>query len=207
MKTSFVMGGLALAMAAGAAQAQYVGVATPLDAPIYNDRVPFTVYNSIPGPYQAFSAATGSLGFDDYVSTEADQTMLLARFRFVGGIATVPGTLRVSFFDSTQTLANSFTVSLPQAGNFIWNINLGTGDGGDSVFTVPTAGFVEIEAINGVTGQWFLTPTAAAVGFSDPTVGGAGGTLNHSMELVRVPAPAAAALFGMAGLAAARRRR
>lgn len=180
-----------------------------VDTPFQN-RVTAAVYSGIPGPYSAFAAATGPVGFDDYASTVAGP-FNLAQFKFVGGVTTVGGQLTVQFFDSAQTQVNSFNITLPQAGNFIWTITLGAApDGSDSTFGVNGAGFVQISAATATTGQWFFTTTAPTIGTNDVAVGG-GAQLspprNNAFELVNVPAPGSLALVGLGGLVALRRRR
>lgn len=173
-------------------------------------RAPTAVYSSIAGPYSAFAAATGAAGFDDYTSIAPGATMMLANFKFVGGVVMSGGSITVNFYDSTSTLANSFSTSLPTGGDFIWTITLGSGDGSDSTFAVPTAGFAEMVVDAAATGRWFFTTTAPTIGSSDVTTG-TGSTLNpqrnSAFELNMVPAPGSLAALGALGLLAARRRR
>src|SRR6185436_5175674 len=56
------------------------------------------VYDSIPGPYSAFARAAGLAGIDDYGTSVTDPTMLLAQFKFVGGVNTAGQSLRVNFY-------------------------------------------------------------------------------------------------------------
>jgi len=206
MKASIFV--LALVMSAGTAmatQAHVVGF-----EPISDDLMPTTrasnsvVFNSIPGPYQGFAAATGVLGFEDYNSTLAGGNAFLQSFRFVGGV-TAAGAVRVEFYDTSATLVNQFNVNLP-VGNAIWNIGLETvANAKDSTFLIPDAGFVQIVALGGVTGQWFLSTTVPSVGTSSLAAGDTT-THTHNFELT-VPAPSAMALLGLGGLVATRRRR
>lgn len=170
-----------------------------------------SVYDSIPGPYSAFGRAAGQAGIDDYGTAVTDPTMLLAQFKFVGGVNTAGQGLRVNFYDSTNTLSNFFTATLPSGGDFIWTITLGLQpDGSDSTFAVPNNGSVEIVINADSTGRWFLTSTAPSVGTNDITVGTGGGLnpqLYNAFGLVAVPAPASLALLGVGGLLASRRRR
>lgn len=167
-----------------------------------------TVYDSIPGPYNAFAVAGGVLGADDYESTVTDPTMVLGQFQFVGGVTTAGQSVRVNFFDSDQVLANFFTVVLSTGGSTsIWTISLGANGGLDSTFVVPSTGFVQVVAEGGATGRFWLTTTAPSIGSNDITFGGAPNTHYHAFGMLAVPAPASAALIGLAGLAAARRRR
>lgn len=209
MKT--VVGVLALVASAGACMGQISATALPIGGINFEDRTTLTtVYTGIPGPYSAFGAAAGPVGFDDYDSTDPYPTMILGSIRFVGGVTAVGGTMQFDFYDTNLQLANTFTVNLPQAGNFIWTITLGANGGKDSVFTIPSDGVLEISAINGATGAWFMTTTAPTVG-SNNIAFGTGSTLNpqryNAFELNAVPAPGALALVGLGGLVAGRRRR
>ncbi|MBX3410191.1 MAG: hypothetical protein KF859_09935 [Phycisphaeraceae bacterium] len=192
---------LALACAAGA-NAAIVAVPTPIDdATVFTPRSG-VVFSNIPGPYQAFPAGGGVLGFDDYQSTMVNNAEELQSIRFVGGVTQAGMVLQFQFYTENAILLSSFNVALPQGGNFIWTISpLGAGN-----FTAAKNGFMQIVAQGNATGQWFLTGTAPSVGTSDPTVGGAGGTLNHAFELV-TPTPGTMALLGAGGLVAIRRRR
>ena len=189
----------ALVAAAGSASAINV-TATPLtEIPGYADRGT-PVFSAIPGPYAAFPAGTGSLGFDDYDSILPGGYDVLTDLKFVGGVTTVGGTLTFNFFHPDGTAISNFSVTLPQAGNFIWTI--------DTInVLIPTDGIMQITAGENTTGQWFLSATAPTLGTQSSTFGGAnGGAFSHRFEL-QVPAPGAAALLGLAGLVAGRRRR
>lgn len=175
-----------------------------------------TVYSSLTGGYASFPAATGPVGFDDYQTTNvADNVSTIAKFSFVGGVQTVGGVMTFQFFDNsgpTPTFFSSFDVALPQAGAFIWTINLGTlPDGSDSSFVVPTNGVVQAVVDAATTGRFFLTAAgnpAPLAGTNNPAYG-SGSTLtrNQAFSLEAVPTPGALALMGLGGLAAARRRR
>lgn len=166
-----------------------------------------THYSNIAGNpgYSSFPAATGNQGFDDYVST-ASAPIDLSSFRFVGGVQQVGGTMFFDFFDASSNFVDSFGVALSQAGNFIWTITINTFPGG---VVVPEAGFVQATVGAGFTGQWFLSTAAPTVGTENPLVGGAAGGFSHKFEINGevVPAPATAALMGLGGLVAVRRRR
>lgn len=164
-----------------------------------------TVYSNIdagPAGYQAFPAANGALGFDDYTSTVAGP-VALESIRFVGGVDAVDGTLNFEFFNAAgDTLIDGFSVSFAQAGNFIWTITLG------GTVTVDGAGIMQISTDATSNGQWFLSDGGPVVGSEDGTFGGAnGGALAHNFELNTIPAPGAMALLGLGGVVAGRRRR
>ena len=102
----------------------YTLTAPPLDsADAGRGELDPSFYSAIDGPYTAFAAATGTIGFDDY-GTDVEDDILLTSFRFVGGVAEVDGTMSFQFFDSDENLVDSFGVTLPQGGNFIWTITL-----------------------------------------------------------------------------------
>lgn len=162
------------------------------------------VFSAIPSPYAAFAAATGVLGFEDYTSTLGAGTGYLQSMRFVGGLTTA-GTMRMEFYDTTATLINSFTVNLP-SGNSIWNIGLeSAANAKDSTFLIPGSGFIQIVALGGALGQFYLGTGAPTVGTSSLALGDTT-THTHRFELT-VPAPSSLALLGLGGLVAARRRR
>lgn len=186
---------------------QYTLTATPLDsADSTRGELDPSFYSAMTGPYNAFSADTGNIGFDDYDSIATDD-IVLTSFRFVGGVAEVGGEMSFQFFNAAEEFVDSFGITLPQAGNFIWTITI------NSEVIIPADGIVQAVVAEGFTGQWFLGSTAPEIGLNDPEIGGAsladGTSLSHRFELngVLVPTPGAVALLGMAGVAATRRRR
>jgi hypothetical protein len=209
MKAS-VLGIVALGLAAGAASAAQPWIMgfQPLsdgEMGVGQTRASNTVvFSAIPGPYQAFAAAPGALGFDDYDSTLLGGNAFLQSFRFVGGVVAA-GTVEVEFYDVATNFVNSFTVALP-AGNNIWNIGLESVAGAkDSTFLIPEAGFVQINTLGGVNGQWFLSTGVPTVGTESRLLGS---TTTHSHRFeITVPAPGSLALLGLGGLVATRRRR
>ena len=218
-KTVICIAGLALASSASAdlisgpqtnllSPDQYSIRATPIGAPDIAG-VFGTAYSNMAAAagYQAFAAATGAIGFDDYDSIAAGGSIDIATFRFVGGVQQVGGTMFFDFFDTNSNFVDSFGVSLGNAGNFIYTITINTYPGG---VVVPDAGFLQVSVGAGFTGQWFMTTDAPTIGTSNAAVGGAAGGLQHKFEIngdYDVPAPATAALLGLGGLTAVRRRR
>lgn len=219
-----VLGALMVAVAAGSASAVtlvggsstgFVGrvdsYAPLTDAYLPQTRASNTTVFSALSPnsnnqFSGFAAAAGPLGFDDYNSTLAGGNAFLQGFQFIGGL-TAAGTINVQFFNTAGDFVNNFTVNLP-AGPNIWNIGLETVAGAkDSTFLIPEAGYVQIDAVGLVTGQWFLATPAPTIG-TESRAAGEGSITSHSHRFaLTVPAPSAMALLGMGGLLAARRRR
>lgn len=200
-----------LALVAGSAQAITVSAREIGSAAGFESRAVTQVYNSQAGPYSAFAAAGGVIGFDDYTSTASGATTTLASLVFVGGVTNAGQSVSFQFLNPDNTLAaDSGPLALPQGGNFIWTITFGAlPDGSDSTFAIPTAGILQITVGTGGTGRWFLTPTAPIVGTNN--VGFGGGSTQTSpynaFSLNAVPAPASLALMGLGGLVIGRRRR
>ncbi len=204
-----VITGLAVVLTS-AAFAQLFDMTGPLEERTINvtgmpdDRnTPTVVYSNIPGPYSAFAARTGALGFDDYDSTW-DAPFTLKGFRFVGGVTAPGGTLNFSFFDSASVFVGGFNSTFAAAGNSIYSFT-----GLESLnIVLPDAGVVQITATGQTLGQWFLSAPAPTVGANSPTFGGAsGGALRHNFELTAVPEPGTMAALGLGAAAMLRRRR
>ncbi len=219
MKTALKITGL-LALAAGTASADIAlplpsnhvmlpasaVVARPLDSTDATRGAP--MYSSIPGPYSAFTAGAFAHR-DDYQSVHpatGSGNFQMDAMRFVGGVTAVGGILDFFFLDATgTTVISSFGVTFPSAGDFIWTITMTGGP-----LPVGVNGQLQIQSRTGTSGRWFMTTTAAAPGTNSLTFGH-GSTLAPqrygAFEIQAIPAPGAAALLGLGGLMATRRRR
>jgi MYXO-CTERM domain-containing protein len=193
----------ALLMMSGSVMAYEVPVsaltAQSLSGGGFGDRVA-VVYTSIPGPYAAAAGGLAASVTDDFVTTLSSPEDFV-NMRFVGGVtsnATGSNQLAFRYFDTSATLVSSFTVNFPQAGDFIWTINL-AGSG----LQTPIAGTLQISANSPTTTMhWYTTSTAPAVGSN---VADSSGT--YQAFETTTPAPASLGLLGLGGLVAARRRR
>lgn len=182
---------------------------TSLDAATSFWEDPAVVFSAIDGPYAAFTAASGSLGFDDYVTTVFGQSdvMLLSSFRFVGGVTEIGDIIFFDFYDSLETYVDGFGVQFTQAGNFIWTITI------NDEFIAPTGGVVQLTAptnqgTNGSSaGQWFLSTTIPTIGIESR---GYGSTSTHSHRFettAAIPEPASVSILLLAAMGLIRRRR
>lgn len=190
----------AVAMLAGTAMAQsYTLHADPIPEGMYVERGPGVIYSAMAGPFQAFAAAAGNLGVDDYDSILPGGQDNLTALRFVGGVTEVGGIIDFNFFDVASAPVSTFAVQFPQAGNFIWTITLAT------PVVIQDQGFLQLSTRAGVTGQWFLSTSLPTVGTESRALGDTT-THSHRFELT-VPAPGSLALLGLGGLVAGRRRR
>ncbi|MEM1185787.1 MAG: hypothetical protein AAGI53_12410 [Planctomycetota bacterium] len=162
------------------------------------------------------------LGFDDY-SSIATNNILLEEFTFVGGVNSAGtfgpgpgGVVFFDFFDSSGAFVDGIGVILPEGGNFIWTLTAAT------PFEIAADGFVQMSfddedlfstGTTAQTAQWFSTADDALVGDNGLNNGfvspGTGADLNFAFAITgtEVPTPGAAAVLGLAGLAATRRRR
>ena len=194
--------------------------------------VPQTIYDSLDAGagYLSFSPTSGSIGIEDYgttlspsgppngTPTDAFDGVLITEYQFVGGVQQSGGILFFDFYFNDFSFANSFGVQLDTPGNFLYTINFPAPVG------VPTEGFHGIFANDNpnfgpiTTGQWFLSDVGAnpTVGHNDLSIDngfndyGAAAPdirdIGHNFALI-IPTPGAAAMLGLAGLGALRRRR
>lgn len=165
--------------------------------------------NLDPGPngYVALPAGSGPIGFDDYSST-AGADIDLAEFGFVGGVTDAGGIAFFEFYDASSNFVDSFGVALTNPGNFIYTITITAFPG--SVL-VPENGIVQM-VVDGASnpsggGQFFAGDAGATIGSSVLGSDLAGFDHNFRINGEPIPAPASAALLGLGGLAASRRRR
>lgn len=153
------------------------------------------------------STATGGVvAAADYDSI-ADDDINMGIFQFVGGVANAGEVLFFDFFDAGGTFYDSFGVQLSQGGNFIWTITLATPQ------IALDSGFVQMVADDGSavinsTGVWFINSEAPTIGSALAADGNLPtGPGDYKFAIEAVPAPASAALLGLGGLVATRRRR
>lgn len=179
-----------------------------------NDRYGVAVYDSLyagTAGYWAFPASTGALGYDDYdITSNPNMTAL----RFVGGVTQANQVLWFDFFTAGSAYYGSLGGIFPQAGNWIWTLNLS-----NPPWIIPHSGIMQITA-NTTTyygiaaGQWFFTSQdALIVGSNNPTFGpppitttGSGQFLSVHDFSFHIPEPTTLGLLGL-GLAALIRRR
>ncbi len=168
------------------------------------------MFRAIAGPYAAFAADGGVLGYDDYQGIvppgDADGYSPLDEFGFVGGVTAGEMTLQFQFYDSNADFHASFDITLANPGNFIYTFTT-AGPGSPPFFDIPNSGYVQVVAADGSSGQWFLSATLPEVGTEsrDP---GEGSVTSHSHRFrLDVPEPATLALLGFGALAMIRRRR
>lgn len=142
--------------------------------------------------YAAYGAATGVIGWDDYVSVAAGP-LDLTTVKFIGGVTVAGGIVWFDFFDyAGANWINGFGVQLPQAGNYIWTITLG------SVYTVDPTGILQITAdtASGTLGQWYLSDALPNVGTQDPNFGYAPPPYTAKFELRALPTVSGPFCFG-----------
>jgi len=172
---------------------------------------------------QQIDGALEVLNFDDY-SSIATNNISLEEFSFVGGVNSPgnpltglnQGVVFFDFFDTSGNLVDGFGVILAEGGNFIWTITI------NNPFEIAANGFVQMSyddenlagtGFTATTARWFATADDAVVGDNGVNAGftspDTGADLNQAFAIVgtEIPTPGAMAAFGLAGLAAARRRR
>lgn len=164
-------------------------------------------FDSMAGPYAALPNGNGIRGFNYYQASGAGASMYLGALGFIGGTDTAGGSVTFNFYEYSGSgtdfgaLANTVTVTLPQAGDFFWTITLDPG------FEIPTLGVMEMVNGTGGSSRWFLTSTAPSVGTSLGSPFAAYPAQSFQLVEGVVPAPGVLALLGVAGLARGRRRR
>lgn len=225
-KTILVAAGLAVASSASAdltaathtnllSPEHFSITATPIGGPDIAG-VFGTAYSNMdagPNGYVAFPAAGGYVGFDDYDSIgSTGSTIDVSTFRFVGGVDVAGGVMFFEFYDTSSAFVDSFGVALTNPGNFIYTITITAYPGS---VVVPEAGIAQMY-VDGpgdfgpaANGQWFLGDAGPTVGTENSAFGSDTTGFAHNFEINGdyVPAPATAALLGLGGLAATRRRR
>jgi hypothetical protein len=145
---------------------QLESITIDLDGNVISQRAPGDVrYDAIAGPYVSLPPGDGFLGFSLYGIDGAETNISLQSMRFVGGTDTDGGSVEFYFYnydpvlDEVGSLVYSYSVALPSAGNFIWNITLS-----DDI--IPATGYVEMYNGTGGLSQWFLTDVAPVTGTS-----------------------------------------
>ena len=173
---------------------------------VYSNTAEGTGYQAAPVSGINVNGELELLGTADYQSI-ATSNFELTEFQFIGGVNQVGGVVFFDFFDAGGSYIDSAGVQLSEAGNFLWTITLNT------TFDIADGGFVQMyvddENLAGAGstagGQWFLTDAGATIG--DALAADAGTSFDYTVALSTVPAPGAAALLGLGGIAATRRRR
>jgi len=168
-------------------------VAAPLDS-VTVDRSADVRFSNMGagGGYAAYGAATGVIGWDDYISV-ATGSLDLTVVKFIGGVVNANEILWFDYFDyAGANWINGFGVQLPQGGNFIWTITLG------SPVTVDPTGILQITAdtASGSMGQWYLSDALATVGTQDPNFGYAPPPYSAKFELRALPTVSGPYCFG-----------
>lgn len=167
-----------------------------------------TLYNSRAGAsaIQFNSTSSSSLvAFDDYDSTLASGHIELSQFIFVGGVDVANKPVSFGFYGPDLSLANSFSITLPSAGIFVWTITLGAG------FNIPEKGFAAMFRSSTDTSyiaSWRGQSAAPTVGTNDINAGSWNAGYMR-MEIIgeAVPEPTTMAALGAGALALIRRRR
>ncbi len=167
------------------------------------------VYRNMKAAPNFFSmpAATGSIGYDDYVSTMPNSNIPLTTFEFVGGFVSGDGLMFVEFFDMQRNFIAGFGIQLLQQGSYHYTIDL------DSPIMIPGSGVAQITFDDGTfgseatLGRWFLSDAPTGVGSDDRSSFGPMSNPRLQQKFALIPSPGTATLLSVAALAATRRRR
>lgn len=177
--------------------------------------------------FLASPPASGVLGAEDYGTTYGDgvnggpptgSSFELCEYDFVGGVTATSGVMFFDFFTNSFSYAGGFGVQFPSAGNFIWTITISNpaanvlpGEGYHQVFANDDPNVAPI-----TSGQWFVSDKGANPDYGTNDLSWDSGSydygsgtvsLGYNFALRETPAPGAAAVMGLAGLAGLRRRR
>ncbi len=175
-----------------------------------------SIYHNLYGSYSYVvtgPAAGGFVAFDDFNENIPWDSAWwpVHQFKFVGGVAQANDVLFFTFWNSTSFVAyEGFGVRLPQAGDFIWTINI----------TYPTnliihnGDKVSMWADTGIYGitqsaNWYLDAALPIDGTTGPTLPGyTAGSVPLNMKFsIWVPEPATLTMLGLGVLTLVLRRR
>jgi MYXO-CTERM domain-containing protein len=189
--------------------------ATSLSSWSESERQGNDVYSSLgtDGTFGFSSTSTGpSALIDDYTGDGSAGNIFRLRFvTFVGGVSNAGDIIYFDFFSVQGLFISGFGVMMPNTLNQVWTFNVNSGTTqpvGSNQIDVLNSGFLQIAGDDGSLNdsglatnlRWFETNEVVDIGSNDaPTI--------FAFQVTGVPTPGAVALFGLAGLAAVRRRR